>query len=299
MRYFFRAILVVFFAFVFTTFLCANGQQEPLAYLDQNLSLKIGILDSGGISDEIPVSTNAFTEYLQTVVGVPVTIHRFSAGGYSTLAHAFISGDINAMRGNQLLYLQAKKETNAWNIATERYAGNENFTTIPQVFVLKDSDIKKIEDLRNMRIAASDPMSTTYASLIYDLHNLGYVRGNDPRSFFSDITFVNHGPALLSLTNGDIDAVVSFDAAPSIYLKEMASDVRPIFTCTEIPNITMVVNGNLPTWVTEKFRRALVELTLAENKPALEAFYPFIIEISNAHDSDMDVVRDMYALLGF
>lgn len=292
-------LIGLFYAFIFIPYSFANGQQEPRTSIDEGLSLRIGLLDSGGMSDEIPVSTNAFTDYIQGMVGIPVTLHRFSAGGYSTLAQAFISGEINAMRANQLLYLQARNESSAWLIAAERYEGNEEFTTIPQVFVRRDSEIKAVEDLRGLSIAAGDPLSSTYTSLVYDLHNLGLIEDNDPLSFFGDVIFVNHGPALLSLVNGNVDAVISFDAAPSIYLKELSNDVVPIFTCTEIPNITMVVHGDLPTWVTEKFRRALFELTAPVNRAALDAFYPFMIEISNAHDADMDEVREMYSLLGF
>ena len=197
-------------------------------------------------------------------------------------------------------YVFANREARAQIVAVDVWHGKTSYTS--RIFVRKDSGFKSVEDLRGKTIAFADPASTSgYVYPMVLLMKKGLVKNRDPKTFFKEAVFAGtHEAALLALLNGSVDAVASFDLAPSQYLKdkERVEKLTFIAETDPIPEAGMVVREGLDPALVQKLQDALMAFNAPEFRPILKDFYG-IDGFAPAKDSDYNSVRDAIDILGW
>ncbi|QHP95863.1 phosphate/phosphite/phosphonate ABC transporter substrate-binding protein [Staphylococcus lugdunensis] len=129
-----------------------------------------------------------------------------------------------------------------------------------QIVVKKDSDIKKLKDLKGKKVGLQDADSA--AGYIYPLADLQ--REHIPKSALRVSQFKDEDQALKTLLNGDIDAVATYDDArvelkkskPNVY-----KDTRVIYTSDKIPNDTISVRVDLSDEWRNKIAKAFINVS--------------------------------------
>ena len=129
-----------------------------------------------------------------------------------------------------------------------------------QIVVKKDSDIKKLKDLKGKKVGLQDADSA--AGYIYPLADLQ--REHIPKSALRVSQFKNEDQALKTLLDGDIDAVATYDDArvelkkskPNVY-----KDTRVIYTSDKIPNDTISVRVDLSDEWRNKIAKAFINVS--------------------------------------
>ena len=128
-----------------------------------------------------------------------------------------------------------------------------------QIVVKKDSDIKKLKDLKGKKVGLQDADSA--AGYIYPLADLQ--REHIPKSALRVSQFKDEDQALKTLLDGDIDAVATYDDArvelkkskPNVY-----KDTRVIYTSDKIPNDTISVRVDLSDEWRNKIAKAFINV---------------------------------------
>ncbi|HXZ43613.1 MAG TPA: phosphate/phosphite/phosphonate ABC transporter substrate-binding protein [archaeon] len=197
-------------------------------------------------------------------------------------------------------YVFANREAKAQIVAVDVWHGKTNYTS--RVFVRRDSGFTRLEDLRGKNIAFVDPGSTSgYVYPMVMLIKRGLVRDRDPKTFFKEAMFAGtHEAALLALLNGSVDAVASFDLAPSQYLKDKdrVEKLTYVAETDPIPEAGMCVREGLDPILVTKVQNALMGFNAPEYRPILRDFYG-IDGFAPAKDSDYNPVREAIDLLGW
>ncbi len=197
-------------------------------------------------------------------------------------------------------YVFANREAKAQIVAVDVWHGKTNYTS--RVFVRRDSGFTRLEDLRGKNIAFVDPGSTSgYVYPMVMLIKRGLVRDRDPKTFFKEAMFAGtHEAALLALLNGSVDAVASFDLAPSQYLKDKdrVEKLTYVAETDPIPEAGMCVREGLDPILITKVQSALMAFNAPEYRPILRDFYG-IDGFAPAKDSDYNPVREAIDLLGW
>lgn len=129
-----------------------------------------------------------------------------------------------------------------------------------QIVVKKDSDIKKLKDLKGKKVGLQDADSA--AGYIYPLADLQ--REHIPKSALRVSQFKDEDQALKTLLDGDIDAVATYDDArvelkkskPNVY-----KDTRVIYTSDKIPNDTISVRVDLSDEWCNKIAKAFINVS--------------------------------------
>nr|WP_237450141.1 phosphate/phosphite/phosphonate ABC transporter substrate-binding protein [Staphylococcus lugdunensis] len=129
-----------------------------------------------------------------------------------------------------------------------------------QIVVKKDSDIKKLRDLKGKKVGLQDADSA--AGYIYPLADLQ--REHIPKSALRVSQFKDEDQALKTLLDGDIDAVATYDDArvelkkskPNVY-----KDTRVIYTSDKIPNDTISVRVDLSDEWRNKIAKAFINVS--------------------------------------
>ena len=129
-----------------------------------------------------------------------------------------------------------------------------------QIVVKKDSDIKKLKDLKGKKVGLQDADSA--AGYIYPLADLQ--REHIPKSALRVSQFKDEDQALKTLLDGDIDAVATYDDArvelkkskPNVY-----KDTRVIYTSDKIPNDTISVRVDLSDEWRNKIAKAFINVS--------------------------------------
>lgn len=129
-----------------------------------------------------------------------------------------------------------------------------------QIVVKKDSDIKKLKDLKGKKVGLQDADSA--AGYIYPLADLQ--REHIPKSALRVSQFKDEDQALKTLLDEDIDAVATYDDArvelkkskPNVY-----KDTRVIYTSDKIPNDTISVRVDLSDEWRNKIAKAFINVS--------------------------------------
>ena len=129
-----------------------------------------------------------------------------------------------------------------------------------QIVLKKDSDIKKLKDLKGKKVGLQDADSA--AGYIYPLADLQ--REHIPKSALRVSQFKDEDQALKTLLDGDIDAVATYDDArvelkkskPNVY-----KDTRVIYTSDKIPNDTISVRVDLSDEWRNKIAKAFINVS--------------------------------------
>ncbi|MCH8014009.1 MAG: phosphate/phosphite/phosphonate ABC transporter substrate-binding protein [Candidatus Dadabacteria bacterium] len=236
-------------------------------------------------------------EYLQKEMGVPVK-------GYVTQDHAAAvealrngEADISFMGG--LPYVLAHEIIGAEVILSEVYRGSPTYRA--RIFVLRDSGIEKVEDLRGKSIAFADPISES--GFIYPLEIMveaGLLkRGDDPKEVFSNVYFAGgYQQAIQALANGLVDAAGVSQFADLLLTPEQLPKITWIAESKPIPSHLVCVRKGLDKERVDAFKQAMLKLNQPENKHLLKYVYSPDGYIEASH-SDYKSVEEKARQYGF
>jgi phosphonate transport system substrate-binding protein len=196
-------------------------------------------------------------------------------------------------------YALASREAGARIVVKAMRGGRAYYTS--RIFVLQESPISQLSDLRGKTIAFVDPASSSgYIYPLLLLMKEGLVQNRDPKTFLKETVFAGaHDAALLSLLNGSVDAAAAFDEAPERIFKDpaKAARFRAIAETPTIPNDGVAVRQGLTAELVEHITRALLALNAPAGVSLLRRLYN-IDGLVAADDRDYDPVREAVDLLG-
>jgi len=236
-------------------------------------------------------------EYLQKEMGVPVK-------GYVTQDHAAAvealrngEADISFMGG--LPYVLAHEIIGAEVILSEIYRGSPTYRA--RIFVLRDSGIEKVEDLKGKSIAFADPLSES--GFIYPLEIMveaGLLkRGDDPKEVFSNVYFAGgYQQAIQALANGLVDAAGVSQFADLLLTPEQLPKITWIAESKPIPSHLVCVRKGLDKERVDAFKQAMLKLNQPENKHLLKYVYSPDGYVEASH-SDYKSVEEKARQYGF
>ena len=237
------------------------------------------------------------TEYLQKEMGIAVK-------GYVTQDHA---AAVEALRGGEadisfmggLPYVLAHEIIGAEVILSEVYRGSPTYRA--RIFVLKDSGIEKVEDLKGKSIAFADPISES--GFIYPLEIIveaGLLkRGDDPNQVFSNVYFAGgYQQAIQALANGLVDAAGVSQFADLLLTPEQLPKITWIAESKPIPSHLVCVRKGLDKERIDAFKQAMLKLNQPENKHLLKYVYSPDGYIEASH-SDYKSVEEKARQYGF
>lgn len=131
------------------------------------------------------------------------------------------------------------------------------------IWVPKDSDIRKVGDLRGRSLALAEPASTSGDALPrYALRKAG-LKESDVKLVYAG----GHPEALLALTNGKVDAAEINTQQQATATAEgtfKPSKFRRIWASDPIPNDPITVRGDLSPAFKRSVKRALTQLKPAD-----------------------------------
>jgi phosphonate transport system substrate-binding protein len=236
-------------------------------------------------------------EYLQKEMGIAVK-------GYVTQDHAAAvealrngEADISFMGG--LPYVLAHEIIGAEVILSEVYRGSPTYRA--RIFVLKDSGIEKVEDLKGKSIAFADPISES--GFIYPLEIMveaGLLkRGDDPKEVFSNVYFAGgYQQAIQALANGLVDAAGVSQFADLLLTPEQLTKITWIAESKPIPSHLVCVRKGLDKERVDAFKQAMLKLNQPENKHLLKYVYSPDGYVEASH-SDYKSVEEKARQYGF
>jgi len=236
-------------------------------------------------------------EYLQKEMGIAVK-------GYVTQDHAAAvealrngEADISFMGG--LPYVLAHEIIGAEVILSEVYRGSPTYRA--RIFVLRDSGIEKVEDLKGKSIAFADPISES--GFIYPLEIMveaGLLkRGDDPKEVFSNVYFAGgYQQAIQALANGLVDAAGVSQFADLLLTPEQLPKITWIAESKPIPSHLVCVRKGLDKERVDAFKQAMLKLNQPENKHLLKYVYSPDGYIEASH-SDYKSVEEKARQYGF
>ncbi|MCZ6790187.1 MAG: phosphate/phosphite/phosphonate ABC transporter substrate-binding protein, partial [Candidatus Dadabacteria bacterium] len=225
--------------------------------------------------------------------------------GYVTQDHAAAvealrngEADISFMGG--LPYVLAHELIGAEVILSEVYRGSPTYSA--RIFVLKDSGIEKVEDLKGKSIAFADPISES--GFIYPLEIMveaGLLkRGDDPKVVFSDVYFAGgYQQAIQALANGLVDAAGVSQFADLLLTPEQLPKITWIAESKPIPSHLVCVRKGLDKERVDAFKQAMLKLNQPENKHLLKYVYSpdGYIEASHSDYKSVEVKARQYGFL--
>jgi phosphonate transport system substrate-binding protein len=231
--------------------------------------------------------------HLRTSVKVHV------ASDYAGVIEALRSQLVDVAFLTAVGYVMAAREAGAEIVVKATRAGRVDYAA--RIFVLQESPIIQLADLRGKTIAFVDPASSSgYIYPMVLLIKKGLVRDRDPKTFVKESIFAGgHDAALLAVLNGSVDAAAAFDEAPERILKDpaMAARLRSIAETPRIPNDGAAVRRGLSPDMKGRLTSALLALNTPEGIDLLRRLYN-IDGLAPADDRDYDPVREAVDLLG-
>ena len=226
-------------------------------------------------------------------------IKLYVAADYAGVIEALRSQTVDLAFVHPVAYVLANREARA-RILVKSVRGGSAFYTA-RFFVLKDSGLKTVEDLRGKTIAFVDPASTSgYIYPMVFLMKRGLVKGRDPKTFFKDAVFSGaHDAVLNALLRRQVDAAVSYPHAPDTLIKDPAQREHLTFIAETppIPNDGACVREGLAPDLVQRLKTALLSLNDPVGKPILKRLYA-VDGLAEAADADFDPVREAVDLLG-
>jgi phosphonate transport system substrate-binding protein len=230
-------------------------------------------------------------------LGMPVKVHV--ASDYAGVIEALRSQLVDVAFLTAVGYVLAAREAGAEIVVKATRGGRADYAA--RIFVLRESPITQLADLRGKTIAFVDPASSSgYIYPMVLLVKEGLVRDRDPKTFLKESIFAGgHDAALLGVLHGSVDAAAAFDEAPERILKDpaKAARFRYIAETPRIPNDGAAVRRGLSSDAKARLTSALLALNVPAGIDLLRRLYN-IDGLVSADDRDYDPVREAVDLLG-
>lgn len=130
-----------------------------------------------------------------------------------------------------------------------------------------DSPANNLEDLREMRAAFPNPLSTSgYVMPMYTLVNQSLIQVEegqevDPETFFSEVLFAGgYAQAWEALRNGAVDvSIIAGDVDEELYF-EVLNNTKVIHEQGPIPSHGVIFNNDIDPSIKENLKAALLEI---------------------------------------
>jgi phosphonate transport system substrate-binding protein len=232
-------------------------------YKKEFKELRFGITSSENEKDSMQRFA-ALGTYLESRLGLPVTIHRGT--DYAAVVEALRAKKVEFARMGPAAYARAAQLMGKGVVPVAKEMDLDGAVGYHSVIVVKaDSPVKSIVDLKGKSLAFADPNSGSgYMAPSYFLAK----DGMDPAKFFGRTGFAgNHEQGVLAVINGTYDAAATFwnnelrSNVSRMEEKKMipAGAVRIIWKSPVIPNSPWVARA-LPQDLIKAYTAALIEM---------------------------------------
>lgn len=284
------------FLIAFVSFFSVANPINHIAFSTENKPLVLAFIPQEN-PEKLIGDIKKITEYLEKELG-------FKVKGYVTQDHAAAvealrngEADVSFMGG--LPYVLAHNHIGAEVILSEVYRGSPLYRG--RIFVRKDSNITKVEELKGKSIAFADPISES--GFIYPLHifvDKGLLKtSEDPQKYFSTVYFAGgYQQAIQAMANGLVDAAGVSQFAEFLLTPEQLTEVKWIAESKPIPSHVVVVRKGLDSDKKIALKKALLKLNQPENKYLLQYIYSPDGYVEASH-SDYKSVEEMARLYGY
>lgn len=201
------------------------------------------------------------TAYLEKKLGRPCEAIPVNTQDFES---RFAAGEFDFTHGNSLLYIILKESHGLKLLATEK-RGQFGSRTAGAIIVRRDSSIQSIADLKGKRMVFGPQLAPTGYMAQYDLMlKAGFDPERDLEYYAIPRGAFKHEKLIYGVYFGEYDVA----AAPVLDLEVMtregkisADDFRVLAQSETIPYCTFGASKDVDPELTEKFRKALVELT--------------------------------------
>jgi len=224
-------------------------------------------------------------------------IRHFITLNYSAAVEAMASGKADISFMPPLPYVLAHHRTGAEVILGELYKGKSYYYA--NIFVRKDSGIKKLEDLKGKTIAYVDPISSSGFMYPHDIFvRKGLARGGlkDPEGgFFRRIYFAGGDEqAMRSVFGQFVDAAGVSEFSLNLLPQKDRDALIAIAVSMRIPSHNVVARKDLDLKVRARFIAAMLKLNQPPNRKYLRHLYGTdgYVKVGNAsYRSVVDLAR--------
>ena len=224
-------------------------------------------------------------EYLAQKTGY--TVQFRPAPNLETAVVDLGEGTVHMAYMTPIAYMMAHDQYQAVPLASPLTYGKSTFNLV--VVVRKESNLKNLEDLKGKRFAFGDPKAYLQPAVLLDAG----LRKQD----FSAVAYLKHYDNIAkAILLDDFDGGIMKD---TVYEKFASQGLRVIHVSPPLASYVFVVNGNLPTDVQSKLKRALLSLNSSapEAKTVLQSLDQGYVGFQSASDKDYDAERILIARL--
>ena len=212
-------------------------------------------------------------EFIESKTDFDVEI--FVPTTYAAVVEAMRSKNADVAYLSAWPYLKAHVMADADLLLVEERNGQPFYYS--QFYVLKDSKIKTLKDVKGKTIAFTSPTSTSgylfpMAELVKE--KVFDPKDDDPKSVKNFQFAGGYEAALKTMVNGKVDVAAASDYAFERYLTpEEQAKVRVLHKQGPVPTHGIAVRADMPMEQKEALKNALLELNKEENKELLKSVY--------------------------
>lgn len=270
-------------------FLCL-GSQQSLA--EEQPTIRFGVLSIAQPS-RIFAKWQPFADYMSQQLGQPVEI--VVPRGFGKMKKTIAEGGVDFFYINSHVFYRLKQEGKAIAVAQMQNIDGKT-TSRSEIFVKRDSDIKKIEDLKDKDIAFVSPMGAGgYLAPRAYMYKSGLKSGIDTHETFTkNLSNSIHGVLL-----GDYDAAAMCGVNYKLMSKKIETgELRVIAISDDYPENLIGARSDLPPKLVEQFRNQLLTMTeIPEGKMLLGNMHSMKIKSFIKYDESMeDMTQDLLKL---
>ncbi len=247
----------------------------------------------------LQLDADRLAEFIGEETGFDIEIYLPT--NYSAVVEALRAENADVAYFSGLPYMMAHEMAGAELLVVEERDGNPHYYS--QWYVLDDSDIEDLADLKDRSVAFTSPSSTSgYLFPVAELIDQELVEhGGKPEDFLGDVVFAGgYQQALLSLANGRVEAAAASDYALQQYLSEEERDqIRVISEQGPVPTHGLAIRGALPEDVKDAVRSALLKLNEEEHTELLRSVYGAERLVEQDHDTHVQALEHAYTIVDF
>ncbi|MFC4737412.1 phosphate/phosphite/phosphonate ABC transporter substrate-binding protein [Bacillus daqingensis] len=274
-----------------------NGEDEAEAAeedADRPDEIVMGFVPSSD-SDQIASTVEPLADELSEILGVEVEGTVMT--NYSALVEAMGSGQVQIGFIPAFAYVLASERYDIDAILKSVRDGEDSYRA--QYSVRADSDFETLEDLEGADWAFVDVASTS--GYLFPATEIRNDFGMNEEEFFGGMVEAgSHDNALITVLEGNADVATTFEDARGIieddYPEVMDEEdgLRVLGYTEPIPNDTISILGDMPQDFIDEIQEAFLSFNDDEDMiQIMDEVYEWT-GITEADDSDYDIVRDAY-----
>jgi phosphonate transport system substrate-binding protein len=261
-------------------------EKHNLAAAESNAELRIAFIAYQN-PDQLLENVKPVVGYLKHRLGME--IKEYVATDYSSIVEALRNKTADVGFMGPLQYVMAHRQAGAIPILGEIYNGKATY--VSQIFVRKDSGLKKLEDLRNKNIAFVDPISSSGYMYPLDIFRSKGLTDKSAEKFFNRVYFAGGDEqAIRAVYNGFVDAAGIGQYSFNLLRSEERDEVVAIGTSRPIPSHCLVARKGLSKKTVEKLQEAFLNLSNDdENSYLLKYLYSVDGYVKVTHENYLEV----------